>query len=156
MVVLFSLLLIVAGLGLLIKGADWLVNGASGIALYLGMAPIVIGLTIVSFGTSMPELVVNLLSTARGNTDLAIANIIGSNIANILLILGCASLVYPLTIKRNTTWKEIPFALLAVVLVLLMTSDVVLAGQSINVLDRIDGLVLLSFFVIFLYYVWNQ
>ena len=123
MVVLFSLLLIVAGLGLLIKGADWLVNGASGIALYLGMAPIVIGLTIVSFGTSMPELVVNLLSTARGNTDLAIANIIGSNIANILLILGCASLVYPLTIKRNTTWKEIPFALLAVVLVLLMTSD---------------------------------
>lgn len=155
MTILFSFLLIAVGLLLLIKGADWLVSGASGLALSLGLAPIVIGLTVVSFGTSMPELVVNLLSTVRGSTDLAIANIIGSNIANILLILGCASLVYPLTIHRNTTWKEIPFSLLAVVLVLLMTSDIALAGQSTNVLDRIDGLVLLSFFVIFLYYTFG-
>lgn len=155
MSIFISILLLIVGLALLIKGADWLVGGASSIAASFGVAPIVIGLTIVAFGTSMPELVVNLLSAYRGSTDLAIANIVGSNIANILLILGCASVVYPLSIKRNTTWKEIPFSLLAMLMVLVLTSDIFLTGASANVLDRIDGLVLLAFFIIFLYYTFG-
>jgi cation:H+ antiporter len=115
----------------------------------------VIGLTIVSFGTSAPELVVNLLASLQGNTDIAIGNVIGSNIANILLILGVSACIYPLAVQRGTVWKEIPFALLAVVLVLLMANDAVIDGGATSVLSRTDGFILLSFFVIFLYYIFG-
>ncbi|MCR4256566.1 MAG: calcium/sodium antiporter, partial [Candidatus Uhrbacteria bacterium] len=137
------------------KGADWLVEGASSIARKFGVAPIVIGLTIVSFGTSLPELLVNLFAAFRGSTDIAIGNIVGSNIANILLILGASASIRALKVKKNTVWKEIPFALLAMILVWIMGNDVLLAGGVTDALDRVDGLVLIAFFVIFLYYIFG-
>lgn len=150
-----ALIFVAIGVLALAKGADWLVDGAGSLARRLGIAPIVIGLTVVAFGTSMPELVVNLLAAHSGNVDIAIGNVIGSNIANILLILGIAAMIRPLTIKLNTVWKEIPLALLAVALVAVMASDVLLAGNAVNALDRIDGIVLLSFFAVFMYYTFG-
>lgn len=150
-----ALALLGFGLFLLVKGADWLVDGASSLAARLGVAPIVIGLTIVAFGTSMPELVVNLVASWGGNTDIAIGNVVGSNIVNILLILGIAGCICPLAVKSNTVWKEVPMALLAMLLVWLMANDVLVAGAGPDRLDRIDGLVLVAFFVIFLYYTFG-
>jgi len=145
--------LFIVGFILLIKGADYLVIGASSLAFRLGIAPLVIGLTIVAFGTSAPELVVNLLASFSGNTDIAIGNILGSNIINILVILGVTAIIYPLTVQKSTVWKEIPFALLAVVVLAFLASDALIDGASSSLLTRIDGLVLISFFVIFLYYI---
>jgi cation:H+ antiporter len=153
---LLSIFLTIIGLVLLVKGADWLVDGASSIAAKLGISAIVIGLTVVSFGTSMPELVVNLIASFQGSAGLAIGNVIGSNIANIFLILGVTALIVPLALKRNTVWKEIPLALLAVLLVFVMANDALFAGRiGQDFLDRIDGIVLISFFAIFLYYTFG-
>jgi len=143
------------GFAALIKGADLLVDGASSLASRLGMSALVIGLTIVAFGTSAPELVVNLLASWSGNTDIAIGNILGSNIANILLILGITAIVYPISVGKGTIWKEIPFSLLAVMVLGLMANDILLDGASTAVISRIDGLLLISFFAIFLYYIFS-
>lgn len=147
--------LLIVGLLLLIKGGDYLVEGASSIAKKFNISNIVIGLTIVSFGTSAPELIVNLLASFSGSADLAIGNILGSNISNILLILGVTAAIYPISVKRGTTWKEIPFTLLAVVALGLMVNDALIDGNSFTILSRIDGLVLLLFFVIFMYYTFG-
>ena len=144
--------LFVIGFFILIKGAGLLVDGASAIADKFKISPLVIGLTIVAFGTSAPELAVNIFASAAGSSEIAIGNIIGSNIANILLILGVSALIYPLTSKKNTVWKEIPLCLLAAVVVGLMANDFLIDGASFSGLSRIDGLVLLSFFIIFIYY----
>lgn len=150
-----SLALAVLGLGALVKGADWLVEGGSSIARRLGVAPIVIGLTIVSFGTSLPELLVNLFAAFRGSAELAIGNIVGSNIANVLLILGATASIRAVSVKRNTVWKEIPLALLAAALVWIVGNDRLLAGGTADLIDRIDGLVFIAFFAIFLYYTFG-
>lgn len=147
--------LFVLGFVFLIKGADWLVSGASSLANKLGVSALVIGLTIVAFGTSAPELTVNLLASFQGSTDIAIGNIIGSNIANILLILGVSAIIFPLSVQRGTVWREIPFAVLAVLVVTIMANDVLLDGSALSALSRIDGLVLLSFFAIFIYYIFS-
>ncbi len=147
-----NFLLLVVGLAVLIKSADWLVEGAASIADRFGVAPLAIGLTIVAFGTSAPELVVNLIAIFQGNTQLAIGNIVGSNIANVLLILGVSAAIYPLSVKSSTVWKEIPLALLAAVMIMIMANDMLLEGTSVSTLGRIDGLVLLAFFLVFLYY----
>jgi len=147
-----AIILLIVGLVILIFGADTLVKGASSISRKAGIPPIVIGLTIVAFGTSAPELIVNILSALKGSTDIAIGNIIGSNIANILLIGGIAALIVDLKVQKSTTWKEIPFALLAVVMVLIMGADKFLDGGNKNLLTRTDGLALIGFFIIFLYY----
>ncbi|HBB37901.1 MAG TPA: sodium:proton exchanger [Candidatus Magasanikbacteria bacterium] len=149
---LIPILFLLLGLGILIIGGDALVRGSASIAKKLGVKPIVIGLTIVAFGTSAPELIVNLFSAVQGNTDLAVGNVIGSNIANILLILGVAACIFPLRVQRATTWKEIPFALLAAGLVFIMGNDLLIDGMSFNTLSRSEGLVLIAFFAIFLYY----
>lgn len=141
-----------AGFVALIKGADWLVEGASALAKRMGVSNLVIGLTIVSFGTSAPELVVNILASLEGSVDIAIGNITGSNIANILLILGVSSMIYPLSVQTGTVWREIPFALLAVTMVTILANDALIDGATASVLTRIDGFVLLGFFIIFLYY----
>lgn len=146
-------ILFVLGFVVLIKGADLLVDGSSSLASRFGVSPMVIGLTIVAFGTSAPELVVNLMASLSGNTDIAIGNVVGSNIANILLILGAAAVVYPLTVKRSTVWKEIPFALLASVMLFVFANDALIDGASGSMLGRVDGLAFLGFFVIFLYYI---
>ncbi len=147
--------LLPVGFVFLIKGAGFLVDGASSIAKRLGISALVIGLTIVAFGTSAPELIVNIFASIQGNTDIAIGNILGSNIANILLILGICAVIYPLAVKRSTTWKEIPLALLAVVLIGFMVNDAFIDGSAFSGLTRIDGVVLISFFIIFLYYTFN-
>lgn len=148
-------LLFLIGFPLLIKGADFLVDGASAIAKKYGLSPFVIGITIVAFGTSMPELLVNLFSSAQGASELAIGNVIGSNISNILLVLGVAAFIFPLTLEKGTVWKAIPLSLLAVVMILIMANDTLLEGRNFSELSRIDGLVLIGFFIIFLYYTFG-
>jgi cation:H+ antiporter len=145
-------LLFALGFVLLIKGAQWLVDGASEIARELNISDLVIGLTVVAFGTSTPELFVNVVASARGNTGIAIGNVLGSNISNVFLILGISAVIYPLSVTKGTVWKEIPFYLLAVIVLGLLANDRILDGSMISQLTRIDGLVLLAFFSIFLYY----
>lgn len=147
--------LLIIGLIILILGAEALVRGASSLAKKLGISSLVIGLTVVAFGTSMPEMVVSLYSSWVGNTDIAISNVVGSNIANLLLILGVSAIVFPLTVKSTTVWKEIPFALLAIALVFTMGNDMWLDKVSFNALTRTDGLSLLSLFIIFLVYTYG-
>ncbi len=148
-------ILFAIGFILLIKGADLLVDGAASIAKKFNISDLVIGLTVVAFGTSAPELAVNLISSLKGNTDLAIGNIVGSNIANILLILGVAAIIYPLKVKITTVWKEIPFSLLGALILFVMASDVLLDGATFSALTRTDGLTLIGFFGIFLYYTFG-
>ena len=118
-----TVILFLAGFVLLIKGADLLVEGASSIARRFGISDLVIGLTIVAFGTSTPELFVNIAASFKGNTDIAIGNVLGSNISNIFLILGISSIIYPLSVTKGTVWKEIPFSLLAVLVLAILAND---------------------------------
>ncbi|MEW6535611.1 MAG: calcium/sodium antiporter [Candidatus Auribacterota bacterium] len=150
---LLASVVLIAGFVLLIKGADYLVSGASALAKRIGVSDLVVGLTVVAFGTSTPELLVNIFASAQGNTDIAIGNIVGSNIFNIFLILGISSLVYPLAVTKGTVWKEIPFSLLAVLVLGALSNDILFDRAGASVLGRIDGFVFLSFFVIFLYYI---
>lgn len=146
-------LLMLLGFVLLIKGADFLVDGASSIAKKLKVSGLVIGLTIVAFGTSTPELTVNIIAACRGVTEIAIGNIIGSNIFNILVILAISSLIFPLKVDRGTVWKEIPLTLLAAVLLGILANDRVIFKSSYSILSRIDGCILLLLFGFFMYYV---
>ena len=148
-----SFLLLILGLAILVAGAEGLVRGASSLATRLKIPPLVIGLTIVSFGTSAPELTVNLSAAFNGSPDLAIGNVVGSNIANIFLILGICAFIRPLTVKSSTVWKEIPLALLGVVLLFVMGNDALIDGVSFNAITRSDGIVLLSLMAIFMYYI---
>lgn len=144
--------LFAAGFFVLIKGANILVEGSSSLARRFNVSDLVIGLTVVAFGTSTPELFVNLIASLNGNTDIAIGNILGSNIANIFLILGVSSLIYPLRVTSGTVWKEIPFSLLAIISLGIMVNGPLINRESQNVLSRSDGLLLLLFFIIFIYY----
>lgn len=137
---------------LLVYGANRLVDGASALARRFRVSSMVIGLTIVALGTSTPELVVNVIAATGQNTGIVLGNILGSNLLNILMILGISAMIYPLLVRSNTTWVEIPLCLLAALVVFVMGSDVFLNGGSANVLSRSDGLVLLAFFAIFMGY----
>ena len=143
-------LFLVVGLVLLVKGADWLVDGASKLAKRLGVTDLVIGLTIVAFGTSMPEFVVNMVSVADGATDLAITNILGSNIINTLVILGCSALVCPLVAQRSTVRLDIPLNISAGILVLVFVF--ITSPMEPKGLSRVEGLALLVVFAAFLFY----
>ncbi len=147
-------LLFIIGIALLMKGADYLINGSSSLAKKYGVPTLVIGLTIVAFGTSLPELVVNIFAGLKGESDVALGNIIGSNIANLLLILGISALICPVPMKvqSSTTWKEIPFSLLAAVVLFIFASSF-LTKTNPAVLNISSGLILLCFFVVFLFYV---
>ncbi|QJR22053.1 hypothetical protein BREVNS_1303 [Brevinematales bacterium NS] len=147
-----SWFLMLVGFLFLIYGANMLVDGASSLAKKLDIPAIVIGLTIVAFGTSTPELVVNIFASFSKNSDIALGNIIGSNIFNILGILGLSAVVFPLTVKSNTTWIEIPLCILSAVIVFIVANDVLITKVGVSLIDRIDGIVLLFFFVIFLVY----
>jgi len=146
---------IIIGFIFLIKGADFLVDGASSIARRLNISDLVIGLTVVAFGTSTPELSVNIIASFKGNTDIAIGNVVGSNIANVFLILGVSSIIYPLAVTKGTVWKEIPFSLLAAIVLFFSANDQLLDASRMSDLTRIDGLVFLSFFIIFIYYTFS-
>lgn len=145
-------ILFVVGFVLLIKSADWLVDGASSIARSLKVSELVIGLTIVAFGTSLPELFVNIFASYAGNPDLAIGNVVGSNIANILLILGTSAMIVPLTVHRTIVIREIPMSLLATIALILMVNDAAIDGVSFSTISRVDGLLLICFFAVFMYY----
>lgn len=146
-----SFILLVVGFVVLTKGADYLVDGAASLAKRYGISDLVIGLTVVSFGTSAPEMFVNLAAVLKGSPDIAMGNIIGSNISNILLILGIAALIYPLPTSKGTVWKEIPFGFLAAAVLTIMLNDLFFNNEP-SQLSRNEGLVLIAFFCVFLYY----
>lgn len=146
-------ILFVLGFYALIKGADILVVGSASVARKFKVSDLVIGLTIVSMGTSMPELIVNILASISGSSGIAIGNIVGSNISNILLILGVSSIIYPLSIKNSTIYSEIPYSIIAVLMVAFAANASFLASEPINQISRIDGIVLLCFFALFLIYI---
>lgn len=147
-----DILLFVVGIALIVGGANFLTDGAAALARRFGLSPLMVGLTIVAFGTSAPELVVSLTSALNGNTDISLGNVVGSNVFNILGIGGITALIAPLTITQSTIRKEIPLMLLASVVLIFMLFDVEISGGVANVVSRGDGLVLLGFFAIFLTY----
>ncbi len=144
--------MILGGFLCLIKGADLLVEGASAIARRFNVSDMVIGLTVVAFGTSAPELAVNVLAAAQKTAGIAIGNVVGSNIANILLILGVTGLIRPLKVTSETVWREIPMCLLAVFVLAILANDRIIDNGFTDVLTRIDGITLLCFFAVFIYY----
>ncbi len=139
----------------LVYGADFLVDGASSIAKRYNIPNIVIGLTIVAFGTSAPELVVNVFASISGNPDITLGNIVGSNIFNVLAILGVSAIIFPLTVQTGTTWIEIPLSLMAALVLFLIANDAMIDNASSSLITRIDGMVLLLFFIIFMAYNYN-
>jgi cation:H+ antiporter len=147
-----QVLLLTAGFILLIYGANLLVNSASALADSLSIPKIVIGLTVVAFGTSAPELIVNVFAALQNSPGIALGNVAGSNLFNIMLILGTSAVVYPLVVKSNTTWVEIPLCLLSAVLVLILSNDSILDPGIKSEISRSEGIILLTFFIIFLYY----
>lgn len=149
---LINTILLLLGFTILIKGADLFVDGASGIATNFKVPKIVIGLTIVSFGTSAPEFAVSVKSLLSGSGDIVLGNVIGSNILNILLILGVSAMFQPLSVKNNTVKKELPITMLITILFATLLSDNIFDKTISNSFTRSDGIVLLLFFLVFIYY----
>ncbi|GAA4324712.1 calcium/sodium antiporter [Pontixanthobacter gangjinensis] len=149
-----SLLLIIIGFAALIYGANWMVDGASSLAKKHNISDLAIGLTIVAFGTSAPELVVNSVASIDGFSDIVLGNIIGSNNFNLFVILGIAGLVYPIKVQSSTAWREIPISLIITILLLLLANDFFLTTYS--EISRFDGLILFILFLVFLLYVFKQ
>lgn len=148
------IVLIVAGFTALIFGANWLVDGSSALAKKYSVSDLIIGLTIVSFGTSAPELVVNSVASINGYSDIILGNIIGSNNFNLFITLGIAGLIYPMWVQKSTVWKEIPISLIAAVALLLLANNFFIGATS--GISRIDGIILLLFFAGFIFYVFKQ
>ena len=151
--ILLQVLLLIGGFVILIKGADWLVDGASSVASNFKISKQLIGLTIVAFGTGAPELAVSITSMVDGNTDMLLGNVMGSNIINILLLIGVAALISPIKINRNTISKELPLLLLTTVGLVFLFLDTTISGANENWITRSDGLICILFFAIFLYYI---
>ncbi|MBZ0166712.1 MAG: calcium/sodium antiporter [Candidatus Omnitrophica bacterium] len=145
-------MLLLVGFIALIKGADLLVEGASSLARRLKVPDLVIGLTLVSFGTSVAELFVNISASIQDNNGIIVGNILGSNIFNGAVILGVSAIIYPLKVTDNTVWKEIPLSLLAAIVFIVLANDQILDGAPLSQLSRIDGMILLLFFVVFIHY----
>lgn len=149
-----SFLLLIVGFFVLIKGADLLVSGASSLAKKYKVSELAIGLTIVAFGTSAPEMVVNGVAAYEGHTDVVLGNVVGSNIFNTFFILGIAGVIYPLSVQKSTVFKEIPYAVFGGLLILFFANDILVGMGSDNVIVLWEGLVLLGFFLLFLLYVF--
>lgn len=147
-----NIVALVGGLLLILAGANGLTDGAASVAKRFNISDLVIGLTIVAFGTSAPELVISILSSLQGSAELAIGNVVGSNIFNVLMIIGCTALVLTMKVGRGTMTKEIPLVILSSLVLAFISNDVLLDGGSLNTISRVDGLVLLSFFFIFMRY----
>lgn len=145
--------LLIIGFILLIKGADFMVDGASSVASHFKISKLLIGLTIVAFGTSAPELAVSFSSLANGSTDMLLGNVIGSNILNILLLIGVGAIIHPLKITRATVIKELPLLLLISSALVVVFLDINLTSADANIFSRSDAIICLLFFAIFLYYI---
>lgn len=150
-----NIILLIIGFVILIKGADLFVDGASNIALNFKVSKMLIGLTIVAFGTSAPEFAVSVKGLLSGSFDIVLGNVIGSNILNILLILGVAAMIHPLVVKSNTVKKELPITLLITALFAVLLSDNLFDKSMSNNFTRGDGIVLILFFLVFIYYLIN-
>lgn len=151
----WNIFILVAGLALILAGANALTDGAASVAKRFKISDLVIGLTIVAFGTSAPELVISLLSSIQGSAEMAIGNVVGSNIFNVLMIIGCTAMVLPIQVGQGTMSKEIPLVILSSFVLAFMANDIWLDGGSSNVIGRADGLVLLAFFLIFMRYTFS-
>lgn len=149
---LLNIILLIIGFVVLIKGADFFVDGASSLATNFKLSKMLIALTIVSFGTSAPEFAVSVQSIMNGSGDIVVGNVIGSNILNILLIVGLSSVVHSLTVKNNTVKKEIPIMLLITTLLMVLVGDNLFDSKVPNTITRADGFVVLLFFFVFIYY----
>lgn len=149
-----NILLVIIGFTGLILGANWLVDGASVLAKKYRVSDLAIGLTIVAFGTSAPELVVNIIANLNGYSDIVLGNIIGSNNFNLFIILSVSGIILPITVQSSTAWKEIPISLIVSVLVLFLLNDFVFSGKTY--LSRLEGIIMLILFLLFLYYVFIQ
>ena len=152
---LWAALQVVFGLPILLGGAQALVTGAGSIALRLGLSRLIVGLTVVAMGTSAPELLVSLLSAFQGAADMAVGNVVGSNMANILLILGIAAMIHPLALEKTIRWREIPFVLLSTIVLAVLANDRILTGAEGSRLDRADGLAILGYFAVYMYYIFS-
>lgn len=148
-----NILLLIVGFILLVGGADYLVKGASSIAKRFNISDLIIGLTIVAFGTSTPELAVNIMASSTGSTDLAIGNVVGSNIFNLLVILGITAMIKPIHLKTSLLKIEIPYAILAAVALIFVAGDYIFDGSA-GIITQSEGLILLLFFSIFMYYIF--
>ena len=148
-----QIILLIVGFVILIKGADYFVDGASGIAANFKVSKMLIGLTIVAFGTSAPEFAVSVKSLIAGNVDIVLGNVIGSNILNILLILGVCALIHPLKVKDDTVKKELPITLMITAAFAALMADSIFDKSITNSFPRGDGLILILFFSVFMYYV---
>ena len=151
-IMLLNILLLIVGFVLLIKGADFFVDGASSTASNFKVSKMLIGLTIIAFGTSSPEFAVSMQALASNSTDMVLGNVIGSNILNILLILGVAAIIHPIKIRDNTVKKELPLCMLISTLLVVLFLDVRLANGLVNEITRADAIVILLFFSVFIYY----
>ena len=148
-----QILLLILGFAFLIKGADWLVMGASSTASNFKVSKMLIGLTIVAFGTGAPEFAVSISSLLSGKSDLLFGNVVGSNILNILLLVGIGALIRPIRVKKNTVRKELPLLLLISTVIVVLFFSVNLAGiNTNNIITRSDGIICLLLFGIFLYF----
>jgi len=150
-----SIMLLIIGFAGLVKGGDFFVDGASSLAARFSVSEVMIGLTVVAFGTSAPEMVVNIIASLKEKDDIVFGNIIGSNISNTLLILGIAGLIYPVKVEKNTIWKEIPFSLVGVLVLFVMVNDRYFNPDLPTMLTGGDGIILLFFFVIFIVYTFG-
>lgn len=148
-----QIFILLAGLSLILFGANWLVDGSSSIAKRFGISEFVIGLTIVGIGTSTPEMVVSFLSSFQGKADMAIGNIVGSNIFNTMMILGVTALIAPLTITKSNLKKDIPLNIIVTILLILLGMNFTLFGKGQDQLSRIDGVILLA---VFAWYIWTS
>ena len=151
-----NILLLIIGLALVVGGANFLTDGAASIAKRFRLSDLVIGLTVLAFGTSAPELTVSLMAALKGSADIAIGNVIGSNIFNILAIVGITALIMPLTMSNSTIRIEIPLTILSSAVVFFMANDRLFDMAGENVITRTEGFVLLAFFLIFLFYTFNM
>lgn len=149
------MLLLLAGLGLLVLAADFLVKGASSLASRAGISALTIGLTVVSVGTSMPELFVSVSSGLQGNADLAVANVLGSNIFNVLVVLGLAAIICPLPVQNSTVVSEIPFSVSAALLLGFLANAALFTSKPELTISRLDGAIMLAFFLLFIAYVFS-
>jgi len=146
-----SIVFLIIGLVLLVKGADYFVEGSSSIAKRFNIPSMVIGLTLVAFGTSSPELAVSVSGSLNQANGIVFGNVVGSNIVNVLFILGISAFITPISIKSKTIFKEMPFAILTTIALMLMVMDGLINGDPISVISRSEGWILLLFFAIYLY-----
>lgn len=146
-----QILILLAGFAFLLKGADFFVDGASAVAKAMKIPAIVIGLTIVSWGTSLPELAVSVTSALKGIDGIAIGNVVGSNIVNLMLIAGLTATIIPIQVEKSLIIRDLPFSILCAVLLILLSADIYFAKTAENMISRADGIILLLFFAVYMF-----